>query len=209
MSGRRRLFLSIVIIQSQDQPMRYKIVLALAISSFLFGCATSQRAITTQKAIEDLYQRQDKVETKIDKLSQDFETLISDMQGQTKQIEHNKQAIKQTYSSLEKRISDLEKRRTSRSYQSGESANALYSIAESYYRKKQYKEAILAYQRFIANYPKDKRIPLSYLKQGLSLINIGKKDEAKYFLGTLINKFPKSEEAEIAREKLRDIDQSS
>lgn len=189
--------------------MIYNFLFALAISSFLLGCATSQKAITTQRAIEDLYQRQDNLETKIDKLSQDFETLISDMQGQTKQIEHNKQAIKQTYSSLEKRISDLEKRRTSRSYQSGDSANSLYSRAESYYREKQFKEAILAYQRFIANYPRDGRVPLSYLRQGLSLISIGKKDEAKFFLQTLIDKFPKSEEAEVAREQLRQIDQSS
>lgn len=203
MSGGRLLFLSIVIIQSQDQPMRYNFFFALAISAFLLGC------VGNQKAIEDLYGRQSKVETKIDKLSHDIETLINDMQGQTKQIEHNKQAIKQTYSSLEKRINDLEKRKTSRSYQSGESPDALYSIAESYYKKKEFKEAILAFQRFIANYPRDKRVPLSYLKQGLSLINIGKKDEAKFFLRTLIDKFPKSEEAEIAREKLKEIDQSS
>ena len=186
--------------------MIYNFLFALAISSFLLGCATSQKAITTQRAIEDLYKKQDALETKIDKLSEDLETLRSDIQPQTKQIER---IIEQTYSRLAKRIENLEKRKTSRGHQSAESANSLYSTAESYYREKQFKEAILAYQRFIANYPRDRRVPLSYLKQGLSLISIGKKDEAKFFLQTLIDKFPKSEEAEVAKEQLRQIDQSS
>ena len=182
--------------------MIYNFVFALAISAFLLGCATSQKTITTQRAIEDLYKRQDQLETKIDKLSEDLKTLRGDMQPLN-------QAIEQTYSKLEKRVENLEKRKTSRGYQSGDSANSLYSTAESYYREKQFKEAILAYQRFIANYPRDRRVPLSYLKQGLSLISIGKKDEAKFFLQTLIDKFPKSEEAEVAKEQLRQIDQSS
>ena len=182
--------------------MIHNFIFALAISSFLVGCATSQKAITTQRAIEDLYKTQDQLGTKIDKLSEDIQTLRGDTQSLN-------QAIEQTYSKLEKRVEDLEKRKTSRGRQPAQSANSLYSAAESYYSDKQFKEAILAYQRFIANYPRDRRVPLSYLKQGLSLISIGKKDEAKYFLQTLIDKFPTSEEAEVAKEKLRQIDQSS
>jgi TolA-binding protein len=182
--------------------MRYDLIYVLAISSFLLGCATSHKAITTQRAIEDLYERQDQLEAKIDKISEDMKALRGDIQPLNR-------AIEQSYSKLEKRIENLEKRKTSRGYQSAASANSLYSTAESYYRDKQFKEAILAYQRFIANYPRDKRVPLSYLKQGLSLISIGKKDEAKYFFQTLIDKFPNSEEAKAAQEKLRQIDQSS
>jgi TolA-binding protein len=39
----------------------------------------------------------------------------------------------------------------------------------------------------------------------LSLTSIGRNEEAKLFLQTLIDKFPKSEEARIAREKLREL----
>jgi len=88
---------------------------------------------------------------------------------------------------------------------SPEAKDALYWIAESYYREGKFEEAILEFQRFIDTYPKDERVPLSYLKQGLSLINIGREEEAKLFLQTLIDKFPKSEEAKIAREKLKEL----
>jgi tol-pal system protein YbgF len=89
---------------------------------------------------------------------------------------------------------------------SPESTDALYWIAESYYREGKFEEAILEFQRFIDTYPKSDKVPLSFLKQGLSLINIGRKEEAKLFLQTLIDKFPQSEEAKIAREKLRELE---
>jgi tol-pal system protein YbgF len=88
---------------------------------------------------------------------------------------------------------------------SPQAADALYWIAESYYREGKFEEAILEFQKFIDTYPKDDRVPLSYLKQGLSLTSIGRNEEAKLFLQTLIDKFPKSEEARIAREKLREL----
>ena len=88
---------------------------------------------------------------------------------------------------------------------SPQAADALYWIAESYYREGKFEEAILEFQKFIDTYPKDDRVPLSYLKQGLSLTSIGRNEEAKLFLQTLIDKFPKSEEARIAKEKLREL----
>jgi len=81
----------------------------------------------------------------------------------------------------------------------------LYLKAESYYQEGKYTDVILEFQRFIDTYPQDKRAPNSYLMQGFSLINLGRKDEAKFFLETLIDKFPESEGAKIAREKLREL----
>ncbi|HEX3034202.1 MAG TPA: tol-pal system protein YbgF [Thermodesulfobacteriota bacterium] len=89
---------------------------------------------------------------------------------------------------------------------SPEAVDALYWIAESYYREGKFEEAILELQRFIDTYPQDAKVPLAFLKQGLSLINIGRKEEAKLFLQTLIDKFPESEEAKIAREKLKELE---
>ncbi len=88
---------------------------------------------------------------------------------------------------------------------SPQATDALYWIAESYYREGKFEEAILEFQKFIDTFPKDDRVPLSYLKQGLSLTSIGRNEEAKLFFQTLIDKFPKSEEATIAKEKLREL----
>ena len=88
---------------------------------------------------------------------------------------------------------------------STKAGDATYWIAESYYREGEFEEAILDYQRFIDTYPSDNRVPLSYLKQGLSLMEIGKNEEAQLFFETLIDKYPQSDEANTAKEKIREL----
>ncbi len=83
---------------------------------------------------------------------------------------------------------------------------AVFLIADSYYREGLYEEAILEYQTLIDRYPKNSRVPLSYLKQGLSLIKINRVEEAKLFLESLIDKYPSSQEADEAREKLSELE---
>lgn len=82
---------------------------------------------------------------------------------------------------------------------------AIFLVADSYYREGLYEEAILEYQTLIDSYPKNSRVPLSYLKQGLSLIKINRVEEAKLFLESLIDKYPNSEEADEARIKLDEL----
>src|SRR3972149_1459499 len=129
---------------------------------------------------------------------------------QVKEIYERQTMLETQIESLSKDIQEMEKTSGSEEADSlgsplVESPDALYLKAESYYQEGKYADAILEFQRFVDTYPRDKRAPTSYLKQGLSLIKIGRKDEAKFFLETLIDKFPKSEEAKIAREKLREL----
>ncbi len=88
---------------------------------------------------------------------------------------------------------------------SSKAADATYGIAESFYREKEFEGAILAYQRFIGFYPDDQRVPLCYLKQGSSLIEMGRKEEGKLFLEILIDKYPESEEAKTAKENIKEL----
>jgi TolA-binding protein len=106
---------------------------------------------------------------------------------------------------LKKRLDVLEKKQTHSDSSSIKSPDALYGLAESYYRKEKFEEAVIEFQRFIDTYPQDIRVPDSYLKQGLSLINIGRKQEARFFLETLVNKFPESKEAKEAKIRLKEI----
>jgi tol-pal system protein YbgF len=87
--------------------------------------------------------------------------------------------------------------------ESPQSSDAAFWIAESYFRQGQYEEAILDFQKFIEDYDKDIKVPLAYYKQGESLMNIDRKQEAIIFFQTLIDKFPQSEEARSAKEKLK------
>ncbi|MGI9553502.1 MAG: tetratricopeptide repeat protein, partial [Thermodesulfobacteriota bacterium] len=68
---------------------------------------------------------------------------------------------------------------------------------------------ILEYQGLIDVYPRDSRVPLAYLKQGLSLMKLNKNEEAKLFLQTLVDKYPNSPEADEARKKISELELNS
>ncbi len=83
--------------------------------------------------------------------------------------------------------------------------NCRFWIAETYYAEKNYEDAILNYEKVIKDYPSNEKVPTSYLKQAYSFIELGDKKTAKVILERLIEKFPGSEEAKAARNKLNEL----
>ncbi len=81
--------------------------------------------------------------------------------------------------------------------------NAQFWIGEIYYREKWYEKAILEYQKVIEQFSKGNKVKASLLKQGFSFYNLKDKPNARLILKELINKYPKSNEAAIARKKLK------
>lgn len=86
--------------------------------------------------------------------------------------------------------------------QSDNADNAQFWVGEIYYREKWYAEAIMEYQKVIENYPDGNKVPASLLKQGLSFSNLGEEANARTFLEEVIKKYPSSNEAKIAKDKL-------
>ncbi len=89
--------------------------------------------------------------------------------------------------------------------ESNNADNARFWIADSYYRDKWYEKAILEYQKVIEKYPKGNKVPAALLKQGFSFANLGEKANARLLLKELIQKYPDSHEAKIAKDKLKII----
>ncbi len=87
--------------------------------------------------------------------------------------------------------------------------DATFWIADSYYKEGLYEESILEYQRLIDVYPRDPRVPLAYLKQGMGLMKLNKDEEAKLFFQTLIDKYPGSPESDEAEKKISRLEQNS
>ncbi|MBF0100535.1 MAG: tol-pal system protein YbgF [Desulfobacterales bacterium] len=83
--------------------------------------------------------------------------------------------------------------------------NAQYWIGEIYYRNKFYAKAILEYQKVIENYPKGNKRVSAFFKQGLAFIEMGEKANARIILNDLIKKFPQSNEAKVAKQKLSSL----
>ncbi|MEW5899908.1 MAG: tol-pal system protein YbgF [Acidobacteriota bacterium] len=83
--------------------------------------------------------------------------------------------------------------------------NALYWIAECYYSQRKFGEAINQFNDLILNYPQGDKIAAAYLKKGLALIELGRKDEALVVFKLLVSKYPLEEEAKLAHEKIREL----
>jgi tol-pal system protein YbgF len=80
--------------------------------------------------------------------------------------------------------------------------NAQFWIGEIYYRDKWYEKAIMEYQKVIENFPDGNKVPAALLKQGLAFVSLNEKPNAKIILQEIIRKYPTSNEAKIAKEKL-------
>lgn len=83
--------------------------------------------------------------------------------------------------------------------------NAQFWIGETYFFEKDYERAILEYEKVIKNYPQGNKVPNALLKQGLSFIELGDKNSAKLLLQRVIEEYPNTSPARIARIKLSSI----
>lgn len=83
--------------------------------------------------------------------------------------------------------------------------NALYWIGECHFSQKEYEKAIDQFNSLILNYPHGDRIPAAYLKKGISLMELGKKEEALVVFKLLISKYPLEEETKIAQQKIKEL----
>jgi len=84
-------------------------------------------------------------------------------------------------------------------------SDAMFLIADSYFKEKLYEEAILEYQNIIETWPASPKIPLCQLNQGLALMEIGKPNEANLFFESLIEAFPESPEAAMAKKHIKSL----
>ena len=83
--------------------------------------------------------------------------------------------------------------------------NSLYWIGECYFSQKKYTGAIEQFNELLLNYPRGDKIPAAYLKKGISLIELRKKEESLIVFKLLISKYPLEEETKIAQQKIREL----
>ncbi|MGB2907546.1 MAG: tetratricopeptide repeat protein [Candidatus Aminicenantaceae bacterium] len=84
--------------------------------------------------------------------------------------------------------------------------NALYWIGECYFSQENYEDAITRFNDLILGYPDSDKIPAAYLKKGIGLSLLGKTDEALAVLKLMVSKFPLEEEANIAQQKIQELE---
>jgi len=82
--------------------------------------------------------------------------------------------------------------------------NAYFWLGETYYVEKNYESAILSYEE-VLKYKDSPKVPSAMLKQALAFIEIGDKKAALSVLKELVEKYPDSEQAPLARKKLDEL----
>lgn len=87
--------------------------------------------------------------------------------------------------------------------------NAQYWVGECYFSQEKFEEAIEEFNDLILNYPHGDKISSAYLKKGLSLLELGKKEEALSVFKLLVSKYPLSEETKLAQEKIKELIQEN
>jgi tol-pal system protein YbgF len=80
--------------------------------------------------------------------------------------------------------------------------NAQYWIGECLYGKKMYAEAIEAWNTLFKDYPASDKIPDGRVKKGMALERLGRKSQALVEYRYVVDRYPNSQAARIARERL-------
>ncbi|MGH7768458.1 MAG: tol-pal system protein YbgF, partial [Candidatus Binatia bacterium] len=88
---------------------------------------------------------------------------------------------------------------------SGLADNAQYWLGECYYGLKEYDQAILEFDAVRRKYPKGDKVPAALLKQGFAFAELGDKVDARLILQELVDRFPQSEEAGRAKQRLKTL----
>lgn len=80
-----------------------------------------------------------------------------------------------------------------------------YETAEELFDQKEWRKAILNYQRFRDANPKHKKFSDATYKIGVCFQELGMKDEARTFYDEVVSKFPNSAEAKKAKTRLKSL----
>jgi tol-pal system protein YbgF len=83
--------------------------------------------------------------------------------------------------------------------------NAYFYLAELAYKEGNFQEAVTNYDQVLQNFPTGNKAPSADLKKGLSLIELGKKDDGIVELRHVIERYPRSNEALQARDRLKKL----
>lgn len=83
--------------------------------------------------------------------------------------------------------------------------NAVYWIGEAYYRQRRFRQAIEQFDQVLNRYPRSDKLPSAVLKKGYAHLELGERSQGVVQLQYVLREYPNSDEANLARERLREI----
>jgi tol-pal system protein YbgF len=170
--------------------------------------------------IQALNDTMDELKVRLAKLSKQFEDMQAaqqSMAAQQSQVQQQAQAIAQAPAP------DVLYNEALRDYSGGKNdlavqgfndyikfypntdlaGNAYFYLAEIQFKAADYKKAVANYDLVLQNFPSGNKAAAAQLKKGYALLELGKQDEGIQELKHVIQRYPRSNEAIQARERLR------
>jgi len=83
--------------------------------------------------------------------------------------------------------------------------NAQFYVADIEYRQENYAAAVKDYDKVLESYPGGNKTPAAQLKKGMALIQLGQRAAGVRELNSVIQRYPRSIEANTARDQLRKL----
>ncbi len=172
--------------------------------------------------IQALNDTMDELKVRLAKLSKQFEDMQAaqqSMAAQQSQVQQQAQAIAQAPAP------DVLYNEALRDYSSGKNdlavqgfsdyikfypntdlaGNAYFYLAEIQFKAADYKKAVANYDLVLQNFPSGNKAAAAQLKKGFALLELGKQDEGTQELKHVIQRYPRTNEATQARERLRKV----
>jgi TolA-binding protein len=89
-----------------------------------------------------------------------------------------------------------------------DSKKSAYDLGQEFFDDKEWKKAILNFQKYRDENPKGKNFAEATYKMGVCFQELGMKDEARTFYDELVGKFPNSSEAKKAKSRIKSLKKS-
>jgi len=170
--------------------------------------------------IQALNDTMDELKVRLAKLSKQFEDMSAaqqSMAAQQAQAQQQAQAIAQApppdvlynnalrdYNGGKNDLSAQEFNDYIKFYPNTDLAgNAYFYLAEIQFKAADYARAVASYDLVLQNFPSGNKAAAAQLKKGFALLELGKEDEGEQELKHVIQRYPRTNEAIQARERLR------
>jgi tol-pal system protein YbgF len=157
--------------------------------------------------------------TKLSKQLEDMQTAQQSMASQQTQAQQQAQAIAQApapdvlynnalrdYNGAKNDLAIQEFNDYIKFYPNTDLAgNAYFYLAEIQFKAGDYQKAVPNYDLVLQNFPSGNKAAAAQLKKGFALLELGKEDEGTQELKHVIQRYPRTNEATQARERLRKL----
>lgn len=167
-----------------------------------------------EEQIRELNGKVEVHENRLSQSSQGVDAVVKNQQLSQQEIQQKLNLYQEALAKLESQVFQLtaevqelksqkEAAPEKTSKASEKSDKGSYREAEAFFDSKEWKKAILTYQKYRDENPKGKNFADATYKIGVSFQELGLKDEAKTFYDEVLAKFPKSDAARKAKTRIK------